>query len=179
MNDDLYGDLLKDVIRYRIIDQALGLDPLDWNTRRGIPVNTKTHFGPDNLSRYKNEVFESAAAPAITVPRPANATPPTHGFSALARKYSNPGYAEIELCLIVPQDAYPSEACKTLATELNLKLPETITTSTPTLVFKWDKVFATHIKLAHFDGNVFNLTGWRNEVGSPEAAATSSGADLT
>ena len=32
-NDDLYGTAIIEIIKHRIIDEALDLDPIDWNTR--------------------------------------------------------------------------------------------------------------------------------------------------
>lgn len=32
-NDDIFGPLLKEVIKFRIADEALGLEPVDWDSR--------------------------------------------------------------------------------------------------------------------------------------------------
>jgi hypothetical protein len=32
-NDDNYGPLFREAIKYRIIDAALGLEPVDWSAR--------------------------------------------------------------------------------------------------------------------------------------------------
>jgi hypothetical protein len=31
-NDDMYGFMIAEIIKYRIIDSALGMDPFDWNS---------------------------------------------------------------------------------------------------------------------------------------------------
>ncbi|KAK7055396.1 beta-lactamase domain-containing protein [Favolaschia claudopus] len=142
-NDDLF--YIRDTIRYRIIDELLGLDPVDWNTRnQQVAVGTAL-----------------VRASLVSTPRPANATPPTGGFPSLVGKYSNPGYTSVELCLIAPPPSTASHACSTLAKTLNSTFPTLLGDySTPTLAFTWDRVAARYMKLAHFNGNVFNLTGW-------------------
>ncbi|KAJ7512257.1 hypothetical protein B0H11DRAFT_2214060 [Mycena galericulata] len=32
-NDDVFGPLLKEIIKFRIADEAFGLDPVDWDSR--------------------------------------------------------------------------------------------------------------------------------------------------
>ncbi|KAF7373511.1 Beta-lactamase domain-containing protein [Mycena sanguinolenta] len=155
INDDLY--YLRDVIRYRIIDELFGLDPVDWNTRQdGL------------LYQIAVETAEGTAA-AVSTPRSANATAPTGGFSSLVGNYSNPGYTSFELCLIVPPPSNASEACTTLVNTLNSSFPAQIDYTVPTLAFTWDRT-GQYVKLAHFDGNVFNMTGW---TGMPTGNASS------
>ncbi|KAJ7146054.1 beta-lactamase/transpeptidase-like protein [Mycena epipterygia] len=151
-NDDL--SYTREIIRYRIMDELFGLEPVDWNTRyQEVAVGTAL-----------------VRASLVSTPRSANATPPTGGFSSLVGNYSNPGYTEFELCLIVPPPPSASNACKTLAQTLNSTFPSHIDLTVPTLAFTWDRVAAKYMKLAHFDGNVFNLTGWS---GQPTGNASS------
>ncbi|KAJ7452152.1 beta-lactamase/transpeptidase-like protein [Mycena galericulata] len=151
-NDDLY--YMRDIIRYRIIDELFGLQPVDWNTR------------------YQELAIGTALVRAslVNTPRPANAAPPTGGFAKLVGKYSNPGYTSFELCLIVPAPSSASDACHTLATTLNSTFASHIDPTVPTLAFTWDRLASRYMKLAHFDGNVFNLTGW---TGMPTGNASS------
>ncbi|KAF8172753.1 beta-lactamase/transpeptidase-like protein [Mycena galopus ATCC 62051] len=142
-NDDLYYP--RDIIRYRVIDALFGLEPVDWNTRQ-------------------------VRASLVNTSRPVNATPPTGGFASLVGNYSNPGYTSFELCLIVPPPSNASQACNTLAGTLNSSFPALIDYTVPTLAFTWDRVAAQYMKLAHFDGNIFNLTGW---TGMPTGNASS------
>lgn len=37
-NDEMYGDRIMDVIKFRIMDQMLGLKPIDWNGRWAFPA---------------------------------------------------------------------------------------------------------------------------------------------
>lgn len=118
------------------------------------------------VSRYQEVAVGTALVRAslVSTLRSANATPPTGGFSSLVGNYSNPGYTEVELCLIVPPPSSASKACKTLAQTLNSTFPSHIDPTVPTLAFTWDRLAAKYMKLAHFDGNVFNLTGWSGQV---------------
>ncbi|KAJ7270753.1 beta-lactamase/transpeptidase-like protein [Mycena haematopus] len=152
INDDLFYP--REIIRYRIIEALFDLEPVDWNTRyQEVAVGTAL-----------------ARASLVSTPRPTNATPPTGGFSSLVGNYSNPGYTSFELCLIVPPPSSASQACTTLANTLNSTFPALIDYTVPTLAFTWDRLAAQYMKLAHFDGNVFNLTGW---TGMPTGNASS------
>ncbi|KAJ7303566.1 beta-lactamase/transpeptidase-like protein [Mycena albidolilacea] len=151
-NDDLF--YIRDIIRYRVMDELFGLEPFDWNTR------------------YRQVAVETALARAslVSTPRPANATPPTGGFSSLVGNYSNPGYTSFELCQLVPPPSSASQACSTLAQSLNASFPALIDYTVPTLVFTWDRIASQYMKLAHFEGDIFNLTGW---TGMPTGNASS------
>ncbi|KAJ6630159.1 hypothetical protein B0H10DRAFT_1758968, partial [Mycena sp. CBHHK59/15] len=84
--------------------------------------------------------------------------------------YSNPGYNDVELCLIVPPAVSPSDACETLAYTFNSSFPSLIDPTIPTLAFTWDRLAAQYMKLAHFNGNIFNLTGWTGKpTGNPSS----------
>ena len=43
-NDDNAGPLLKEVLKFRIIDAAFGLDPVDWNSKVRIKSASLTKF---------------------------------------------------------------------------------------------------------------------------------------
>ncbi|KAJ7431232.1 beta-lactamase/transpeptidase-like protein [Mycena latifolia] len=151
-NDDLF--YIRDIIRYRVMDELFGLEPVDWNTRyQQVAVGTAL-----------------VRASLVSTPRSANATPPTGGFSSLVGNYSNPGYTEVELCLIFPAPASASDACNTLAQTLNSTFPSLVDPTVPTLAFTWDRVASQYNMLTHFEGNLFNLTGW---TGYPTGNASS------
>ncbi|KAF7326632.1 Beta-lactamase domain-containing protein [Mycena venus] len=151
-NDDLF--YIRDTIRYRVMDELFGLEPVDWNTRyQQVAVGTAL-----------------VRASLVNTSRAANAKPPTGGFSSLVGNYSNLGYTSVELCQIVPPPSSASQACGALAQTLHSTFPSFIDSSIPTFAFTWDRVAAQYMKLAHFDGNVFNLTGW---TGMPTGNASS------
>lgn len=105
-------------------------------------------------ARYKAEVSNSRRRPT---PRPAVPSPPSSGFAALAGKYENLGYGSIELCR-VPPTLPSSNACWLLAATVHITLPGAINPDIPTFIAKWDKTWSSHIKFAHFDGNIFNVS---------------------
>ncbi|KAE9390134.1 beta-lactamase/transpeptidase-like protein [Gymnopus androsaceus JB14] len=84
-NDNSYGTLFMRVIKWRIVDQVLGLEPVDWNSR----------YKNQAIKAYEKEVQDS-------VPRPADPTPPSVSFSSLQGRYHNPAYGILDLCGILP-----------------------------------------------------------------------------
>ncbi|KAJ7182523.1 beta-lactamase/transpeptidase-like protein [Mycena crocata] len=141
-NDDLY--IPREIIRYRIMDELFGLEPVDWTTR------------------YKQLATGTALVRAsmVSTPRSANAKPPTGGLSSLVGKYGNPGYTEVELCQILPPPSSATDGCAAVGKTLNSTFASFIDPSVPTLVFTWDRVASEYVKLAHFAGDIFNVTGW-------------------
>ncbi|KAJ7101414.1 beta-lactamase/transpeptidase-like protein [Mycena belliarum] len=149
INDDL--SYIRDIIRYRIMDELFELAPVDWNTRRASP-----------LSPFKQTASGTAEviASLVSTPRAANATPPTGGFASLVGNYTNPGYTDVEMCLIFPAPASASDACTKLAQTLNTSYPQLVDSAVPTLAFTWNQVGSKYNMLTHFEGNLFNFTGW-------------------
>ncbi|KAL0573922.1 hypothetical protein V5O48_008019, partial [Marasmius crinis-equi] len=138
-NDDDSGTSFMEVIKYRIIDAALGLPAIDWNTRH-----------KDEIRNY-HDVVNSRR-----VPRPADPTSPPASFEELAGRYHNVGYDGIELCFV--DGSKQSASCQEVINELPTVLPGAVNSSVPTLIAKWNKFWSTHLKLEHFDGPLFNVT---------------------
>ncbi|CAK5272774.1 unnamed protein product [Mycena citricolor] len=137
-NDDVFGTYMKEVIKYRIIDEALGLESIDWNTR------------------YRSIVSGARLSAPQALPPPANATLPLPLTKFAAQNYSNPGYGpDIELCA-VSQPASPT--CSSLVSAINATFPEQLAGAD--LVWRWDRLSATYAALTHYDGPVFNVSGW-------------------
>ncbi|KAF7348644.1 Beta-lactamase domain-containing protein [Mycena venus] len=139
-NDDTFGYRLKEVIKFRIVDAAFGLEPVDWSFR------------------FQAIIAASAIAPPTT-PAPPNATLPVP-ITALAKIYSSPGYgADIELCAVLASVGHSaSRTCGSLIQQLNSTFPDQLVGAD--LVWAWGKLSASYIALRHFDAGVFNLTGW-------------------
>ncbi|GLB41349.1 putative beta-lactamase [Lyophyllum shimeji] len=142
-NDNPLGALTMEIVKYRLIDEALGLEPIDWNTRyKGV------------LSQLLN----SSVAPT---PRPANATLPAGGLAALQGTYKNAGYGSFELCLVSPSPSASDSAsrkCKALATNATRILPGAVTPGVPTYLAEWDSPWGSHLQLSHFTRNTFNVS---------------------
>ncbi|KAK1232777.1 hypothetical protein PQX77_004102 [Marasmius sp. AFHP31] len=138
-NDDDHGFSFMGVIKYQIIDAALGLPAIDWDTRYKDMVQ----------KAFDN--FQSRL-----MPRPSSPAPPPTPYESLAGKYTNGGYGDIELCLL--GSTKQSRSCQEIIDELPTVLPDIVDSTILTLIAKWDRLWSTHVKLEHFDGALFNLT---------------------
>ncbi|KAJ7512344.1 beta-lactamase/transpeptidase-like protein [Mycena galericulata] len=136
-NDDAFGTYFKEVIKFRIIDEVLGLQPVDWNTR------------------YQAEATAGSLSGEPTPPK-SNATLP-FPLTTVLGTYQNLGYgADVELCgaSAIPQ----SDNCTALVGQLNSTFPAELAAAD--LVWVWDKFGASYVGLSHFDGPIFNVSGW-------------------
>ncbi|RDB26831.1 Gigasin-6 [Hypsizygus marmoreus] len=137
-NDNEYGGVISEIIRYRLLDVSLGLEPVDWN------------------SRYR-AIVSSPRPPAAQ--RPQNASLPIVNFTMLAGTYDNAGYGGFELCLIYPKNPVASTTCKSLASNVSAILPGAVKPNLPTLLGKYDSPDLGYIRLTHYNGNIFNVSG--------------------
>ncbi|KAK7050032.1 hypothetical protein VNI00_005464 [Paramarasmius palmivorus] len=138
-NDEDYGSNFLEVIKWRIIDSVLGLEPVDWD------------------SRAKKEVKEAYEKRISKIkPRPSNPAPPPLPLEQLAGVYRNLGYGDIELCFVGSNGQ--TDSCRKVLKELPVVLPGGINEDIPTLVARWDRFWSSHVKLEHFDGAMFNVT---------------------
>ncbi|KAJ7451980.1 beta-lactamase/transpeptidase-like protein, partial [Mycena latifolia] len=133
-NDD-FGVLMKEVIKFRIIDEVFGLDPVDWD------------------SRFKAELQAQYAGTQST-PTPTNASLPI-SFADMQGTYRNRGYGR-DIALCAPSAAAPH--CATVLAALNSTFPAALAAAD--LVWAWDRIDLSYVTLTHFDGAVFNVTGW-------------------
>uniref|UniRef100_A0A0W0FML0 Beta-lactamase-related domain-containing protein n=1 Tax=Moniliophthora roreri TaxID=221103 RepID=A0A0W0FML0_MONRR len=133
-NDDDIGPIIREIIKYRLIDEALGLEPYDWD------------------SIIKN--VSGLAVPTDNSSRPTNASDPSIDFTSLAGTYNNPGYGNFTFCLVSLE---PTESCRELVANASTLLPGAINPTVPTLLAKADAVFAEYVALTHSDGNKFDF----------------------
>ncbi|KAF5375386.1 hypothetical protein D9615_007946 [Tricholomella constricta] len=138
-NDHEYGKVIGEIIKNHIIDKALGLDPIDWN------------------SRYK---AVKSIPPVRATPRPDNAKPPSANFTAIAGVYNNDGYGQIELCLVTPEfrNAATNSSCAEVTSNLTTILPGAIRAGIPTLVAAVNSPWFSHIRVEHFNADLFNVS---------------------
>ncbi|KAJ7586977.1 beta-lactamase/transpeptidase-like protein [Mycena floridula] len=138
-NDDQHGPLLVDIIKNRISDKLLGLEPVNWNQR----------WQDIARKEYRDRQLE-------IVPPPADPRPPFESFSLLSGIYTNKGYmVPFELCFL--SDPQSSE-CKELAAVAPSILPNTINSTRPTFLVNLSIFFIEYLLLEHFDGNLFNVS---------------------
>ncbi|KAE9383437.1 hypothetical protein BT96DRAFT_892869 [Gymnopus androsaceus JB14] len=98
------------------------------------------------------------------VPRPTNATLPSVPLSSLAAHYNDPAYGNLELCAVDSSlsSHNMSSSCKNLLHDLPLHLPGVTNHSVPTLFARFDSFWIAHLRLEHFNGNLFNVTGYQS-----------------
>ncbi|GLB40046.1 putative beta-lactamase [Lyophyllum shimeji] len=137
-NDNEYGGAIMSIIRYRLIDEALGLDKIDWEGRFKPFVTT---------------------LPPLATPPPINASLPSVSFPNLAGTYDDGGYGKFELCYVSP-NKYPTQSrkCQDLSANLSTILPGAAVPGIPTFIAEWDSPWTSHTRLLHFDGNIFNVS---------------------
>ncbi|KAJ8081127.1 hypothetical protein PM082_017969 [Marasmius tenuissimus] len=137
MNDEDIGGDLNLIIQYRLLDEALGLEPFDWETA------VEVGFG----------VFSDQPSPHTN----ASESSMPGGFASIEGTYSHPAYGNWSFCLFEPGNQ-PSDACKDFAANLSTILPGGVDPDIPTLIAPVDSVWFDYVRLQHFDGNVFNAT---------------------
>ncbi|KAG5650787.1 hypothetical protein H0H81_011070 [Sphagnurus paluster] len=137
-NDYDLGSLLGPIINYRLMDQALGLEKINWD------------------ARYQATLPLLIPSPATS--RPLNAPPPSVNFTALAGVYDNPGYGNFELCYVSANYTAASSSCKGLAANISTILPGAVDATIPTFIGAWDSPWQSHIRLTHFSGDQFNIS---------------------
>ncbi|KAJ7610057.1 hypothetical protein FB45DRAFT_1121883, partial [Roridomyces roridus] len=71
---------------------------------------------------------------------------------------------------IVPTPVSASDGCTELTATLNSTWSAFVDPAVPMLALTWDLVASQYVKLAHFDGDVFNVTGWSGKpTGNPSS----------
>ncbi|KAJ6588019.1 beta-lactamase/transpeptidase-like protein [Mycena capillaripes] len=143
-NDQAFGYQIVDAIKFRIMDEYLNLEAIDWSAR----------FQSLSIAGLKSR--------PIPTPRPPKPVFPSLPFSALAGTYRNLGYGILELCFVSSDHLLSpnSASCRKLIREIPATLPSTLDPDVPTLLARWDGYEMTHISLAHFQHNVFNASGF-------------------
>ncbi|KAK7054311.1 hypothetical protein VNI00_003504 [Paramarasmius palmivorus] len=136
-NDDDFGLVFNDIIKYRLIDEALGLEPYDWNAVTFLGLGSAPHTNSPQLS---------------------NVSAPTFEFAELAGTYNNPGYGNWTFCIIAPNEEPPA-SCRELVTNATILLPGAINSSVPTLLARPNAVSFEYLRLTHHDGNKFDIAG--------------------
>ncbi|KAJ7766554.1 beta-lactamase/transpeptidase-like protein [Mycena maculata] len=132
------GFYTNNIIKYRLMDEIFGLDPVDWN------------------SRYKDQAEQAALSVAALTssPAPFDASLP-FSLAAVEGNYRNLGYGpDIALCA----PSVKSSNCSVLLARLNSTFPAELAQAD--LVWEWDSRMATYVSLTHFDGPLFNVSAW-------------------
>ncbi|KAF9524491.1 beta-lactamase/transpeptidase-like protein [Crepidotus variabilis] len=156
MSNDENGYYLAESIKWRVIDDVLGLEKIDWSRR---------------YEKVWNNTLEKAQK---HTPRPKHPNVPKASLVSLANhSFGHPTYGNLKPCF-VPGSALPlledslslperSHCANFLALPPTQRLLAETDLTSPTFLIPHEVGFATHLLLRHFNGNVFNLTVvWTN-----------------
>ncbi|KAJ7155199.1 beta-lactamase/transpeptidase-like protein [Mycena filopes] len=139
-NEEDWGNKIMEAVKYRIVDEVLGLEPVDWTSRCVL---------------YRTQIANSIPAPFLA--RPKDAPAPAVPYTALAGAYSHAAYGTLDFCLFA-HDETTGSACAVLAPDVARLLPGAVDPAVPTLIARWDTMLSNYVRLAHYAGNLFNLT---------------------
>ncbi|KAF9463777.1 beta-lactamase/transpeptidase-like protein [Collybia nuda] len=146
-NDFTYGSYFAEIIKYGLLDQALGLELVDWNSRFKMLAS----FPPEPPMQCR-----------------ADASPSSVPFLELAGTYDNPGYGSFELCIASSKNPPGSEFCQAFMSNISEILPGAINPGIPTLLADFNGVGSSYLRLTHYNGNTFNVTGMNSyATGNP------------
>ncbi|KAJ7178172.1 beta-lactamase/transpeptidase-like protein [Mycena filopes] len=142
-NDESFGTEIVEATKFRIIDEFLGLEAIDWS------------------ERFKSRIVAGVNARPAPTPRPEDPKSPSLSFHRLAGRYHDPGYGNLDLCFVSPKDVTKSRSgrskyCHQLAHDFR-HLP--LDPRLPTLLARWTGFGVSHVALTHFEHDVFNVTG--------------------
>ncbi|KAJ6464101.1 beta-lactamase/transpeptidase-like protein [Mycena sanguinolenta] len=142
-NDEPFGFQIVEAVKFRIIDEFLNLEAIDWS------------------GRFKSLLAAGFEKRPIPTSRSTNPTLPSIPFSALAGTYRHLGYGTLDLCLVSPTNPREpaSMLCRQMIEEIPTALPGIVDPHVPTFLARWNGFGLTHVTLAHFEHNLFNVTG--------------------
>ncbi|KAG6895643.1 hypothetical protein C0992_000242 [Termitomyces sp. T32_za158] len=168
-SNDADGVGVLESVKFRIIDNLLRLEEIDWYSR--FVNETETYY---------------AKKRRMAIPRPQDLRPPPRPISSLQDySFSHPAYRLLQPCYMAPELLNPQNVSSTGVDDFaqrkaindrarscaaflqhpttQLLLSKTPFTSVPTIVIPFRRTFATHLRLTHWSGPWFNLTvAWGN-----------------
>ncbi|KAF9463775.1 beta-lactamase/transpeptidase-like protein [Collybia nuda] len=157
-NDDDAGFIIMDIIRFRLVEVALGLKNVDWSSRFKASTSASRQSLPE---------------------RPTNTTAPQVKLELLTGKYDSAGYGGFELCLMFSPSPKASKACKDLTARALTILPGALNPNVPTFLSEWNTTAVPYISFTHLNGNVFDVRGLAsyptNDPSQPYWATSSPG----
>ncbi|KAG6860771.1 hypothetical protein C0995_007674 [Termitomyces sp. Mi166 len=168
-SNDADGSVVLESVKFRIIDNLLGLEEIDWYSR--FVNETETYY---------------AQKRRMAIPRPRDPQPPPRPISTLQEYFfQHPSYGLLQPCYVPPgslsihtspsihrEHAYGNKKSSTnraqsCAAFLQHPTTQLLLSKTPadipTLVMPFPRTFATHLRLTHWSGPWFNVTiAWGN-----------------
>ncbi|KAF9057542.1 beta-lactamase/transpeptidase-like protein [Panaeolus papilionaceus] len=162
LSNDNEGHWLMEAAKFRVADELLGLKRINWN------------------ARYEKALQGLVEEMRKITPRPTSPDPPSKSFYALAaRTFSHLTYGTLEPCLVPSykgaagpgsqavlhaSKSHHHKHCQRLLSSSPVERILSVTDlSVPTYIIPWTRMFASHLRLSHFSGNIFNVTVlWSN-----------------
>ncbi|KAJ9092582.1 hypothetical protein QFC19_008690 [Naganishia cerealis] len=151
VNDDAWGTMYTDLVRWRVVDYLLGLDPVDWRSK---------------LQQTDSRSKEAALPPA----RPENATmPPAALLRGIQGTYVDKAYGTIVVCAVPGtfpdvtrtsskerHDKAPEECKDTLANNpFPVHHPSSSAAPIPTFIARYEKFWLNYLEFTHHNGTTF------------------------
>ncbi|KAJ7870424.1 beta-lactamase/transpeptidase-like protein [Mycena leptocephala] len=143
LSNDENGNRIMEMVKWRIIDHVFGLEPIDW------------------AQRYADSFAKSIRQNQDVTPRPSPPVLPSVPFGAMEGTFSHGAYGAFQPCFVESKTAGRSAACTEV---INTPVVQRIlgasadAESIPTFIVPFKRTFSTHMRFAHFAGNVFNVS---------------------
>ncbi|KAJ7833067.1 beta-lactamase/transpeptidase-like protein [Mycena leptocephala] len=131
LSNDENGNSIMETVKWRIVDHVFGLEPIDW------------------AQRYADLLAESIRQNQDVTPRPSPPVLPSVPFSAMEGTFSHGAYGTFQPCFVESKTAGRSAHAQSASADAD---------SIPTFIVPFKRTFATHLRFAHFAGNVFNAS---------------------
>ncbi|KAJ7800992.1 hypothetical protein B0H13DRAFT_2390182 [Mycena leptocephala] len=155
LSNDENGNSIMETVKWRIVDHLFGLEPIDW------------------AQRYTDALAKNIRQNQDVTPRPAPSVLPSIPFGAMEGTFSHGAYGTLQPCFVESRTAGRSAACTEV---INTPVVQRILSasadadSIPTFIVPFKRTFSTHLRFAHFAGNVFNASliwsnGWGRGLG--------------
>ncbi|KAJ7877883.1 beta-lactamase/transpeptidase-like protein [Mycena leptocephala] len=143
LSNDENGNSIMETVKWRIVDHVFDLEPIDW------------------AQRYADALAKNIRQNQDVTPRPAPPVLPSIPFGAMEGTFSHGAYGTFQPCFVESKTAGRSAACTEV---INTPVVQRILSasadadSIPTFIVPFKRTFSTHLRFAHFAGNVFNAS---------------------
>ncbi|KAJ7236023.1 beta-lactamase/transpeptidase-like protein, partial [Mycena rebaudengoi] len=158
LSNDENGNRIMESVKYRIIDTVLGLaPPVDW------------------IGRYAEERAKGIRENQDVTPRPAPPMLPAVPFADMEGVFTHGAYGDFHPCFVMAHKTGLSEGCtRVIKGRVVQRILGASDATVPTFVVPFRRSFSTHLRLAHFAGNIFNASlVWTNgDVRAEEGLGT-------
>ncbi|KAF7296905.1 F-box domain-containing protein [Mycena indigotica] len=153
-NDD-DGVRVMEPVKFRIIDELLGFG--------GNPTNW--------AERYLKSVADGIRRNQDVTPRPSPASIPSTPFSQMAGVFVHETYGAFQPCFI-SVERMVNTRCQSILDVPVVRQILNASDNVPTFVVPFQRMLASYIRLAHFDGNLFNASMiWTTTSAAPTATS--------